>query len=127
MEVQNLSLCDGQPYAVVRKSGGKWWWYGYYQTWERAAEVALDLGNGSVIPVSEISNLPNVCDKPYNICYSTSRFASDVAYGEGYDTLEEAEKALSEILMNADILTHGGVLYYGRVIRLYYNDPQSFN
>ena len=41
------------PYLVVRHVEDELWWYGQYKDYQRASDVALELGNGFVLEKGE--------------------------------------------------------------------------
>lgn len=53
IEVKNLPSYDLDHYTVFRLSDGNLWFYGTYENFTRADEVARELGNALVVEVSE--------------------------------------------------------------------------
>ena len=47
--VKNLPSYELRKYTVVRLDNGESWYYGTYDDYSRAEEVAKELGNGYVI------------------------------------------------------------------------------
>jgi hypothetical protein len=51
VKINNLPDYDDAGFMVVRQDDGELWYYGTYETEERAKEVAIEIGNGAVIEV----------------------------------------------------------------------------
>lgn len=49
--VKNLPDYELKQYIVVRYVDGEFWFYGTYETYDRADEVAKQLGNGLALGV----------------------------------------------------------------------------
>ena len=49
-----VSIIENEDKVMVaRLVGSELWYYGLYDTWERAKEVAKELGNGVVLEVED--------------------------------------------------------------------------
>lgn len=53
VNILNLPKTPREGYVVARTDESKLWYYGTYETEERAREVAVELGNGIVVYAKE--------------------------------------------------------------------------
>ena len=54
--VRNLPSYELREFTVFRAIDAELWFYGSYETRERAREVALELGNGIIIDNAKVSD-----------------------------------------------------------------------
>ena len=51
--INNMPTEITYPYLVVRHVEDELWWYGQYEDYQRASDIALKLGNGFVLEKGE--------------------------------------------------------------------------
>jgi len=52
--LKNFPSYELEPYTVARADSAEFWFYGTYETIDRAIEVARSLGNGVVFENAEV-------------------------------------------------------------------------